>query len=162
MTIVGSIPRHLERAETVLRFHLTIGHDFMGVNRHWLGLAADEACPLYGHVIMNGDHLLQCTGLDEYPTGDVVSLYWVARRQMVNNPSTGVGKISKTFLSTWFSVLVYGIFHESTDIIRCCKEKYYHKKSGYFVVHHTLKYTVVQLLSMTRKTWKNVNMYASN
>ncbi|GFU16271.1 hypothetical protein TNCV_4422261 [Trichonephila clavipes] len=30
---------------------------------------------------MNGDHLLQCTGLAEYLTDDVVSRYWEARRQ---------------------------------------------------------------------------------
>ncbi|GFW31459.1 hypothetical protein TNCV_1288061 [Trichonephila clavipes] len=36
---------------------------------------------------MDGDHLLQSTGLDEYPTDDVVSQYWEARRQMVKKPS---------------------------------------------------------------------------
>ncbi|GFT71801.1 hypothetical protein TNCV_4122981 [Trichonephila clavipes] len=38
-------------------------------------LAADEACPLCGHTRMYGDHLLRCTGLDEYPTDNVFSRY---------------------------------------------------------------------------------------
>ncbi|GFX06824.1 hypothetical protein TNCV_1201411 [Trichonephila clavipes] len=42
----------------------------------WSGLAADEACPLCGHTSIDGDHQLQCAGLDEYPTDDVVSRYW--------------------------------------------------------------------------------------
>ncbi|GFT46949.1 hypothetical protein TNCV_3746361 [Trichonephila clavipes] len=36
-------------------------------------LAADEACPLCGQAKMDGDDLLQCTGLDEHPTDDTVS-----------------------------------------------------------------------------------------
>ncbi|GFX46254.1 hypothetical protein TNCV_1371961 [Trichonephila clavipes] len=48
-------------------FCLTTGHDFLGVYLHWLGVAANEACPICGHVRMDGDHLLQCTGLDKYP-----------------------------------------------------------------------------------------------
>ncbi|GFX29750.1 uncharacterized protein TNCV_2750841 [Trichonephila clavipes] len=47
--------------------------------------------PLCGHARMDDDHLLQCTGLDEYPTDNVVSRYWEARCQMVKKPSTGVG-----------------------------------------------------------------------
>ncbi|GFV44222.1 reverse transcriptase [Trichonephila clavipes] len=61
-------------------FRLTNGHDFLGVYLHWLGLAADEACPLCVHTRMDGDHLLQYTGLDEYPNDDIVSRYWEARR----------------------------------------------------------------------------------
>ncbi|GFT26468.1 transposable element Tcb1 transposase [Trichonephila clavipes] len=34
---------------------------------------------------MDGDHLLQCTGL-EYPADDIVSQYWKAQRQMVKKP----------------------------------------------------------------------------
>ncbi|GFU90622.1 reverse transcriptase [Trichonephila clavipes] len=82
---------HGERAEAVSRFHLTKGHDFLGAYLHWLGLAANEACPLCGHARMDGDHLLQCTGVDEYPTDDIVSRYWEAWRQMVKKPSTGIG-----------------------------------------------------------------------
>ncbi|GFU60190.1 hypothetical protein TNCV_4248941 [Trichonephila clavipes] len=37
---------------------------------------------------MDGDHLLQCTGLDEYQTNDIVSRYWETQRQMVKKPST--------------------------------------------------------------------------
>ncbi|GFX61596.1 hypothetical protein TNCV_5110831 [Trichonephila clavipes] len=49
------------------RFRLTTGHDFLGVYLHWLGLAVNEACPLCGPARMDGDHPLQCAGLDEYP-----------------------------------------------------------------------------------------------
>ncbi|GFY31434.1 hypothetical protein TNCV_4989931 [Trichonephila clavipes] len=62
---------------------LTAEHDFLGVNFLWLGLAADEVCPLCSYARMEGFHLLQCTGLDEYPTEDVVSRSWEAWRQMV-------------------------------------------------------------------------------
>ncbi|GFT79958.1 reverse transcriptase [Trichonephila clavipes] len=82
--------KHLERAEVVAYFRLTTRHDLLGVYLHWLGLAADEACPLCGHARMHGDHLLHCIGLDEYPTDDVVSRYWEARRQMVKKPTMGV------------------------------------------------------------------------
>ncbi|GFU27553.1 cuticle protein 10.9 [Trichonephila clavipes] len=58
------------------------------------GLAADGACPLCGHVRMDGDHLLQCTELDEYSADDIVSRYWEARCQMVKKASTGVGLIN--------------------------------------------------------------------
>ncbi|GFX36103.1 reverse transcriptase [Trichonephila clavipes] len=91
LVLVGPIPMHMERAEAVSHFHLTIGYDFLGVYIHWLGLAADEACPLCGHDKMDGDHLFQCTVLDEYPTDDIVSRYWKDRRQMVKKPSTSVG-----------------------------------------------------------------------
>ncbi|GFS98627.1 uncharacterized protein TNCV_2987531 [Trichonephila clavipes] len=37
------------------------------------GLAANEACPICGHAKMDGDHLVQCTGFDEYPADDIVS-----------------------------------------------------------------------------------------
>ncbi|GFY07805.1 hypothetical protein TNCV_4287411 [Trichonephila clavipes] len=37
-----------------------------------LGLAADEACLLCDHAKMDSHHLLRCTGLDEYPTDDVI------------------------------------------------------------------------------------------
>ncbi|GFU70234.1 uncharacterized protein TNCV_903761 [Trichonephila clavipes] len=47
---VGPIPRHLERAEAVARFRLTTGHDFLGVYLHWLGVAANEACPICGRA----------------------------------------------------------------------------------------------------------------
>ncbi|GFS77257.1 cuticle protein 10.9 [Trichonephila clavipes] len=64
---------------------------FGGVYFHFFGLAAVEAYPLCDHARMDGDHLLQCTELDEYPSSDVVSRYWEARRQMVKKPSTGFG-----------------------------------------------------------------------
>ncbi|GFV93425.1 reverse transcriptase [Trichonephila clavipes] len=89
--IVGPIPRHLERVEAFARFRLTTGHYFLGVYLHWLGVAANEACPLCGHARMDGDHLLECTGLVEYLTDDIVSRYWEPRRQMVKEPSMGVG-----------------------------------------------------------------------
>ncbi|GFX99199.1 reverse transcriptase [Trichonephila clavipes] len=68
----GFIPRHLERAEAVALFRLTTGHDFLGVYLHWLGVAANEGCPISGHARMDGDHLIQCPGLDEYPADDIV------------------------------------------------------------------------------------------
>ncbi|GFU67697.1 hypothetical protein TNCV_4327511 [Trichonephila clavipes] len=57
--------------------------DFLGVYFHWLSVVADDAYPLCGHASMDGDHLLQCTELDEYPTEDIVNRYWEAFRQMV-------------------------------------------------------------------------------
>ncbi|GFT42186.1 uncharacterized protein TNCV_1008611 [Trichonephila clavipes] len=56
LATLGPILRHLERVEAVVRFYLTTGHDFLGVYFHWLGL-------------------LQCTGLDEPLTDDIVSQY---------------------------------------------------------------------------------------
>ncbi|GFX49769.1 reverse transcriptase [Trichonephila clavipes] len=91
LATVGSISRHLEGVEAVARFRLTTGHDFLGVYLHWLGVAASEVCPFGGHVRMDGDHLLQCTELVEYPADDIASRYWEARRQMVKKPSTGFG-----------------------------------------------------------------------
>ncbi|GFW66728.1 reverse transcriptase [Trichonephila clavipes] len=84
--------RTLKNGTAALGNHsLTTGHDFLGVYLHWLGVAANEACPLCDHARMDGDYLLQCTGLDEYPTDDIVSQYWEARHQMVKKPSTDVG-----------------------------------------------------------------------
>ena len=91
LATVGPIPRHLERAEAVARFRLTTGHDFLGVYLHWLGLAADEVCPLGGHARMDGDHLKHCVALNQHPTDDIVSRYWEARRQMVERPRTSAG-----------------------------------------------------------------------
>ncbi|GFX10073.1 reverse transcriptase [Trichonephila clavipes] len=91
LATVGPIPRQLERVEADARFRITTAHDFLEAYLHWLSLAANEACPLCGHDRMDGDHLLQCTGLDKYPTNDIVSRYWKTRRQMVKKPSTGVG-----------------------------------------------------------------------
>ncbi|GFV32227.1 hypothetical protein TNCV_1675151 [Trichonephila clavipes] len=54
-------------------------------------LLTKPACLLCGDTRMNGDQLPGCTRLDEYPTDDVVSRYWEARRQMVKKPSTGFG-----------------------------------------------------------------------
>ncbi|GFS83607.1 reverse transcriptase [Trichonephila clavipes] len=64
----GPIPKHLERAKAVAHFRLSTGHDFLGVYLHRLGVAANEACPLYSYVRMDGDHLLKCTGLDSMNT----------------------------------------------------------------------------------------------
>ncbi|GFX78509.1 uncharacterized protein TNCV_29491 [Trichonephila clavipes] len=44
LATVGAIPRHLEKAEVVSRFCLTIGHEFLEVYLHFHGLAADEVC----------------------------------------------------------------------------------------------------------------------
>ncbi|GFU00716.1 reverse transcriptase [Trichonephila clavipes] len=73
------------------RVHLNTGHDFLEVYVHWLGLATNEACALCGNIRIDGDHLLQSTGHDEYPTNDTVSRHWEARRQMVKKPSMSVG-----------------------------------------------------------------------
>ncbi|GFX67640.1 reverse transcriptase [Trichonephila clavipes] len=78
LATVGPIQRNVERAEAVAPFCLTTGHGILGVYVHWLGVAANDACPLCGHARMDGDHLLQCTVLDEYATDDIVSRYWEA------------------------------------------------------------------------------------
>ncbi|GFV36739.1 reverse transcriptase [Trichonephila clavipes] len=65
LATVGPIPRPPKRAEAVAHFRLTTGHDLLEVYLHWLDVAADESCPLLGHVRMDGEHLLQCTGLDD-------------------------------------------------------------------------------------------------
>ncbi|GFY02431.1 reverse transcriptase [Trichonephila clavipes] len=65
LATVGPIPMHLERAEAVAHFCLTTGYDFLRVYLHWLGVAANEACAFCCHARMDGDHLLQCTGLAE-------------------------------------------------------------------------------------------------
>ncbi|GFS97648.1 hypothetical protein TNCV_2558311 [Trichonephila clavipes] len=62
----------------------------MGVHLHWLGQAADEARLLCGHAKMSGDFLLQCIGLDEHSTDDVVNRYWEARRLIIKKPSKDV------------------------------------------------------------------------
>ncbi|GFV05597.1 reverse transcriptase [Trichonephila clavipes] len=64
---LGSISKHLEKVKAVACFCLTTRHDFLGVYLYWLGVAANEICPICGHARMDGNHLLQCTGLDEYP-----------------------------------------------------------------------------------------------
>ncbi|GFU46667.1 hypothetical protein TNCV_1546751 [Trichonephila clavipes] len=56
---------------------------------HWLSLAADEVCSLCGHIRMDGDHLLQCTELKEYPAGGIVNRYMEAQCQIVKKPSAG-------------------------------------------------------------------------
>ncbi|GFV91696.1 reverse transcriptase [Trichonephila clavipes] len=78
--------RTIQLVAAVARFRLTTGHDFIGVYLHWLGLTADEAYPLCVHVKMDGDHLLQCIGLDEYPIDDIGSRYCETRRQIVKKP----------------------------------------------------------------------------
>ncbi|GFX23812.1 reverse transcriptase [Trichonephila clavipes] len=84
---VGPILKHLERANAVSRFCLTTEHDFLRVYLHWLGLDADEAYPLCGNASMDGDQLIQCTGLDKYMTDDVVNRDWEVRQQMVKKES---------------------------------------------------------------------------
>ncbi|GFY19606.1 reverse transcriptase [Trichonephila clavipes] len=92
LAIVDPIPRHLERAKAVGHFRLTTGHEFLGVHLHWLSVDANEACPLCDHARMDGDLLLQRTGLDEYPPDDIVSRYWEARHQMVKNQARALDK----------------------------------------------------------------------
>ncbi|GFY24853.1 reverse transcriptase [Trichonephila clavipes] len=89
LATVGLIKKHLERAEAVAHFRLTIGHDFLGVYLHWLGVTAKVACPLCGNARMDGDHLFQCTRLDEYPADDIVSRYWESNCQEAKH---GIGK----------------------------------------------------------------------
>ncbi|GFU80259.1 reverse transcriptase [Trichonephila clavipes] len=77
LVTVDPILRRQERAETVACFRLSIRRVILGAYLHWHGLATDEmACPLCGHARMDGDHLLQCTGFDEFLTDDVISRYW--------------------------------------------------------------------------------------
>ncbi|GFV30448.1 hypothetical protein TNCV_99231 [Trichonephila clavipes] len=61
---------HPNRCHPFARFRLTTGHDFLGVRLHWLDLAAGEALPFCDHARMDGDHLLQYTRLDDYPSTD--------------------------------------------------------------------------------------------
>ncbi|GFS75243.1 histone-lysine N-methyltransferase SETMAR [Trichonephila clavipes] len=89
LATVGPIPRHLERIEAVACFRQTTGHDFWEYT--FTGLAANESCLLCGHARMDGGHLLRCTGHDEYPTHDIASRHWEARRQMIKKPRMGVG-----------------------------------------------------------------------
>ncbi|GFW61968.1 hypothetical protein TNCV_4669931 [Trichonephila clavipes] len=42
LATASPIPRHLERAEVVTRFHLTTGHVLLGVYLHWLDVGANE------------------------------------------------------------------------------------------------------------------------
>ncbi|GFU35388.1 reverse transcriptase [Trichonephila clavipes] len=90
LAIASPIPTSLGPAEVVTCFRLTTGHDFLGVYHHWLGFPVDEDCPLCSHTRMDDDHLLQCTGLDDYPADNVVSRYREAWRQMVKKPSMTV------------------------------------------------------------------------
>ncbi|GFU09531.1 reverse transcriptase [Trichonephila clavipes] len=87
-TVVGPFPRHLERAGAVARFCLTTGHNFWGVYLHWLDLTVEEVFSLCGHTRM--DHLLQCIGLNEYPTDVVVSRYFIDRLEMARKPQPQV------------------------------------------------------------------------
>ncbi|GFV72760.1 hypothetical protein TNCV_5038391 [Trichonephila clavipes] len=54
---------------------------------HWIGQAADEACPFCGHARLDGDSMFQCTGLDVHPADDVMSRYW---RQKIKVSSTSI------------------------------------------------------------------------
>lgn len=65
----GSISRGLERDESVVRFHLTTGHDYSQAHMHRIGLYPNETCPL-------------CDNTDDSITGT---------RLMVERPRTGVG-----------------------------------------------------------------------
>ncbi|GFX64601.1 reverse transcriptase [Trichonephila clavipes] len=76
LTTVDPIPKHLERGEAFAQFCLTTGPDFLEVYLHWLGVVANVASPIFSPARMDGDHLLQCTGFDKYPTDDIVSQYW--------------------------------------------------------------------------------------
>ncbi|GFV96861.1 uncharacterized protein TNCV_4350741 [Trichonephila clavipes] len=55
LATVGPIQMYLERAEAAARFRVATGHDFLGVYLHWFGVAANEACPICNHAIMDGD-----------------------------------------------------------------------------------------------------------
>ncbi|GFX10985.1 hypothetical protein TNCV_512451 [Trichonephila clavipes] len=69
--------RHLERAEAVARFRLTTGHDLLVVYLQWFCLV------ILTMARMDGDHLLQCTGLDEHQTGNVVFVVHVVQQPTV-------------------------------------------------------------------------------
>ncbi|GFX27290.1 hypothetical protein TNCV_3341021 [Trichonephila clavipes] len=63
-------------------------NEFLGVYLHRFGLGADEASQIMPKPCqVNGDYLLQCTGLDEYLTDDVISWHLEARRQMFKKQS---------------------------------------------------------------------------
>ncbi|GFV53787.1 reverse transcriptase [Trichonephila clavipes] len=99
-----------------LRGLMTTRKKFGGVHVHWIGLAADEACWFCGHVRMDGDHLLQCTGLDEYPTDDIVSWYWEALRRMKNRKVVSKNAIRSGLNNAGVSVSSRTIRRRLTDI----------------------------------------------
>ncbi|GFV01288.1 reverse transcriptase [Trichonephila clavipes] len=85
------IPKHLERADDVASFLLTTKHYCMRVYFRRLVPATDKGSLLCSNAKIDGNNLHQCTGLDEYPSDDIVSRYCEVRRQMTKKPSTGDG-----------------------------------------------------------------------
>ncbi|GFV22130.1 hypothetical protein TNCV_2065951 [Trichonephila clavipes] len=71
--------------EAVASFRLTTRHDF------WEYASTGCKRGLSTLSRMDGDHLIQCRGFDEYLT-DIISRYLDARCQMVKEPSTVVNK----------------------------------------------------------------------
>ncbi|GFX45606.1 hypothetical protein TNCV_175991 [Trichonephila clavipes] len=61
-------------------------------------LDADEACPLCGHVKMDDDHRLQCTGPHEFSTDDVVILSGLASNGQRAKPGRWINKYIDSFL----------------------------------------------------------------
>ncbi|GFV17892.1 hypothetical protein TNCV_3409381 [Trichonephila clavipes] len=61
----GLHPEAPGKSRDFCRFHLTTGHDFLGAYLHWLGVTANESCLICVYARMDGDHLLQRTGIDE-------------------------------------------------------------------------------------------------
>ncbi|GFV48562.1 hypothetical protein TNCV_5068471 [Trichonephila clavipes] len=49
-------------------------------------------CQLCSHAKKDDDLLLQCTGLDEYPTDDVLSRCREAQHQIVKHPAQALDK----------------------------------------------------------------------
>ncbi|GFT98993.1 transposable element Tc1 transposase [Trichonephila clavipes] len=69
------------------KLHQQLLDNVVQIHLPWLDLAAATPCTCQNGWL----HLLQCTGLDEYLTDDIVSRYWEARREMVKKSSMGVG-----------------------------------------------------------------------
>ncbi|GFV84068.1 hypothetical protein TNCV_3037301 [Trichonephila clavipes] len=84
----GSYPKALRENRGCCPISPTTGRGFLGENLHWLGLAADEVCPLCDHARMDGNHLLQSTGFDEFLRRQSVKRESASKGLEVN---TGVG-----------------------------------------------------------------------
>ncbi|GIY53832.1 reverse transcriptase [Caerostris darwini] len=76
-TTGARILMHLKRAETVARYRLTTGHDYLQAHLHLIGLVSDRIYPL----CLIGDQMWNCTDLIDVPE-DITARYCEAGRRM--------------------------------------------------------------------------------
>ncbi|GFY19956.1 hypothetical protein TNCV_2146491 [Trichonephila clavipes] len=55
---VGVILRYVDKEEAASRLRLTTGNEFLGVYLNWFDLAVVNACSLYSHSRIDGNHLI--------------------------------------------------------------------------------------------------------